>query len=271
MSRGVTLRPYDHGVTSPSPSLLERVQQARSEVSVLAGTTPERRVRPLREAVEHVAAGGSPDPDALLDAVDSLVGLVTRAEVQLSGVERSVRDDLERAATLSDLRTSAQLASAADVAVACAAARSLLLDADDARSAGARHDPAALLVLLLDADSALDAVVSGYREPRAQAERQLLLFEAARTAARLGAESVLLLAAVHGERITAAPRILAEETLGQLDTAVRRAAGDPAGALDEARAAADRARSALDEALVDLDGAPPSLRPAAVPGGLPAA
>ncbi|SOE04529.1 hypothetical protein SAMN06295924_104207 [Rathayibacter rathayi NCPPB 2980 = VKM Ac-1601] len=89
------------------------------------------------------------DPAALLDAVDSLIGLVTRAEVQLSQVERSVRDDLDRAATLSELRTSAQLASAADVAAACATAQSLLLDAD----------------------SALEAVVAGYREPRAQAER----------------------------------------------------------------------------------------------------
>ncbi|PPF15992.1 hypothetical protein C5C31_05650 [Rathayibacter rathayi] len=158
-------------MTPPSSSLPERLQHARAEVSVLAGTTPERRVRPLREATELVARGDVADPAALLDAVDSLIGLVTRAEVQLSQVERSVRDDLDRAATLSELRTSAQLASAADVAAACATAQSLLLDADEARSAGARHDPAALLVLLLDADSALEAVVAGYREPRAQAER----------------------------------------------------------------------------------------------------
>ncbi|MHC2186821.1 hypothetical protein ACVLV4_002485 [Rathayibacter agropyri] len=268
MSHAVTLRPYDRGMSAPPPSLSERLDRVRADVSALAATTPERQVRPLREATE-LAAGGREDAGSLLDAVEALVALLTRAQTQLSGVERSIREDLERAVTLSRLRTSAQLASAADVATACSTARSLLLDADEARTAGARHDPAALLVLLLDADAALDPVVAGYREPRAQAERQLLLLEAARTAAHLSTGAVTLLTAVHRERITPAPRILAEETHAQLDSAARRAAADPAVALEQARAAADRARSALDEALVDLDG--PLAPPAALPGSAPGA
>lgn len=268
MSRGVTLGPYDRGMSALPPSFSERLDRARADISALASTTPERHVRPLREAIE-LAAGGREDADSLLDAVEAFVALLTRAQTQLSGVERSIREDLERAVTLSGLRTSAQLASAADVATACSTARSLLLDADEARSAGARHDPAALLVLLLEADAALDRVVAGYREPRAQAARQLLLLEAARTAAHLGAGAVELLTAVHGERVTPAPRILAEETLAQLDSATHRAATHPAVALGQARAAADRARSALDEALVDLDGptAPPA--PTTLPGSAP--
>ncbi|QHC66139.1 hypothetical protein GSU68_05785 [Rathayibacter sp. VKM Ac-2759] len=236
-------------MTSPPPSPPERLQRLRADVSVLAGTSSERLVRPLREALDAVAEGRSA---GLLDAVDELTGLLARAEAQLSGLERSVRDDLDRAATLSGVRTTAQLASAADVATACAAASALLLDADEARAAGALHDPAAVLALLLEADAVLDAVVAGYREPRAQAERQLLLFEAARTAARLGAGSASLLGLVHGDRVTAAPRILAEETADRLAGAARLAATDPAAALEQARGAVDRGRSALDEALVDL-------------------
>ncbi|QHC55015.1 hypothetical protein [Rathayibacter tanaceti] len=255
----------------PPASHPERLHRVRAEVSALAGSTPERQVRPLREAVELVAAGDASDADALLDAVEAFALLLTRAEAQLSGLERSVRDDLERAASLASLRTASQLASAADAATAGAAARSLLLDADEARAAGARHDPAAILVLLLDADAALDTVVAGYRGPRAQAERQLLLFEAARTVALLGADAVHLLGAVHGERVTDAPRILAEETRAQLSGAARRAAGDPLGALELARAAAERARTALDEALVDLDGVPPARGPSPIPGSSPAA
>jgi len=241
-------------MTSAPPPLPERLQRVRADVSVLAGLTSERQVRPLRDAADRVAAAPGADSDALLSAIESLTALLARAEAQLSGLERSVRDDLARADTLSDVRTAAQVSSAADVAAAGAAARALLLDADEARAGGTRHDPAAVLALLLEADAALDAVVAGYRDPHAQAERQLMLFEAARTAARLGADAVALLALVHGDRITAAPRILAEETADQLADAARLAAGDPPAALELARRAADRSRSALDEALVDLDG-----------------
>ncbi|KQQ04017.1 MULTISPECIES: hypothetical protein [unclassified Rathayibacter] len=237
-------------MTSPPPSLPERLQRLRADVSVLAGTSSERTVRPLREAVDAVARGGPAD---LLDAVEGLTALLARAEGQLSRLERSVRDDLDRAATLSTVRTSAQLASAADVATAGAAASALLLDADEARAAAALHDPAAALTLLLEADAVLDTVVTGYREPRAQAERQLLLFEASRTAARLGADAAALLGRIHGDRVTAAPRILAEETVDRLDSLARLAATDPATALEQAREAVDRGRSALDETLVDLD------------------
>lgn len=252
-------------MTSAPPPLPERLQRARADVSVLAGLASERQVRPLREAADRAADAPEEHAEALLAGVEAMTALLARAEAQLSGLERSVRDDLERADTLSGVRTAAQVASGADVATAGAAARALLLDADEARAASTGHDPAAVLALLLDADAALDAVVAGYRDPQAQAERQLLLVEAARTAARLGAGAVGLLALVHGDRITAAPRILAEETLAQLDTAVRRAAGDPAGALEEARRAVERSRSALDEAIVDLDGrdAPAAGTPAA--------
>ncbi|MWV59904.1 hypothetical protein [Rathayibacter sp. VKM Ac-2754] len=237
-------------MTPPLPTLPERLQRLRSDVSVLATTSSERQVRPLREALDAVADGAS---SALLDAVEGLTALLATAEAQLSGLERSVRDDLDRAATLSDVRTAAQLGSAADVATACAAASALLLDADEARAAGSLHDPAAVLALLIEADAVLDTVVAGYREPRTRAERQLLLFEAARTAARLGADAASLLGLVHGDRVTAAPRILAEETTDRLAKAARLAATDPAAALELARGAVDRGRSALDEALVDLD------------------
>lgn len=236
------------------PPVSERLLRARADVSVLAGTTSERQVRPLRDALERAEAPGA-EAERLLDTVGAVTALLERAEAQVSGLERSVREDLERASTLSGVRTAAQLASAADVATACAAARALLLDVDEARAQGARHDPASVLVLLLDADAALDAVVSGYRDARSQADRQLLLFEAARTAARLGTEAVSLLAAVHGERVSATPRILAEETGERLESAAATAATDPPAALHLVRAAADRGRSALDEALVDLDGA----------------
>lgn len=257
------------------PPLPERLLRARADVSVVAGTSSERRVRPLRDALDRAAELGGDAPD-LLDAVEEVLGLLERAELQLSGLERSVRDDLERAATLTGVRTAAQLASAADVAVACATAEELLLSADEARAAGARHDPAAVLLLLLEADAALDAVVAAYREPEGRAARQLLLFEAARTAARLEADAVTLLAAVHGARVAEAPRILAEETLARLGEAARLAPAEPAAALDLARAAADRGRSALDEALVDLDGpsAPTTASPddlGDLPGALPAA
>jgi hypothetical protein len=260
-------------VTSPTPSLPERLHRSRADVSVLAGTTSERQVRPLREAIEAAAERDDSAAAALLDAVEAQTVLLERAETQLSALERSVRDDLDRAATLTGVRTTAQLASAADVATACAAATALLLSADDARASDVRHDPSVVLALLLEADAALDAVVAGYREPRAQAERQLLLVEGARTVALLGADAVALLAAVHGERITAAPRILAEETRSQLDAALHLAAAAPSAALEQARAADDRARSALDEALLDLDGPEaPSADPlAGAPGELPAA
>ncbi|QHC58119.1 hypothetical protein [Rathayibacter sp. VKM Ac-2760] len=260
-------------MTSQPPTLPERLQRSRSAVSVLAGTTSERQVRPLREAIAAAAGRDAAGAAALLDTADALAELIDRAETQLSALERTVRDDLERAGTLADVRTTAQLASAADVATACAAASALLLSADDARSSETRHDPSAVLALLLEADAALDAVVAGYRDPRAQAQRQLLLVEGARTVALLGVEAVALLVAVHGERITAAPRILAEETRAQLAGALRIAATDPSAALAQARAADDRARSALDEALLDLDGpAAPSAEPlVAAPGELPAA
>ncbi|MBF4462767.1 MULTISPECIES: hypothetical protein [unclassified Rathayibacter] len=256
-------------MTSPQPSLVERVRRTRAALSALAGTTSEREVRPLREAVE-LAAEGRSDCAALLDEVDEQSALLTLAETQLSGLERSVREDLDRAISLSELRTAAQLASAAEVATACAVARSLLLDADEARAAGARHDPATVLLLLLDADAALDDVVSTYREPAVQAERRLLLLEAARTATRLAVGAVTVLAAVHGDGVTEAPLILAREAREQLDAAFRRAASDPAAAVSATRAAADRARSALDEALVDLDGRVTPAR-SELPGSLPAA
>lgn len=258
-------------MTLPPPPLPERLHRARADVSTVAGTSSERRVRPLRDALDRTAELPGAPVD-LLDPVEEALGLLERAEVQVSALERSVRDDLERAATLSGVRTAAQLASAADVAIASATAGELLLSADESRAAGARHDPAAVLLLLIEADAALDEVVSAYREPRARAERQLLLFEAARTAARLETDAVALLAAVHGERVTRAPRVLAEETIEQLEAAARLAPGDPSAALALARSAAERGRSALDEALVDLDGpaAPSTVAPAAL-GELPAA
>ena len=273
MTRAVTQGPYDHGVTSPTPSLLERLHRSRADASVLAGTTSERQVRPLREAIEAAAERDEAAATALLDAVDAQTALLERAETQLSALERSVRDDLDRAGTLTGVRTTAQVASAADVVTASAAATALLLSVDDARSSEIRHDPSAVLALLLEADAALDAVVAGYRDPRAQAERQLLLVEGARTVALLGADAVSLLAAVHGDRVSAAPRILAEETRARLDAALHLAAADPAGALERARAADDRARSALDEALIDLDGpaAPSADALGGAPGELPAA
>ncbi|SMH46685.1 hypothetical protein SAMN06295885_2816 [Rathayibacter oskolensis] len=257
-------------MSTQPPPLPERLQRARADVSVLAGTSSERQVRPLREAIERVALAPEGGSD-LLDAVEGLSALLARAEAQVSGLERSVRDDLASAATLTGVRTSAQLASATDVATACSAASALLLDADEARAAGARHDPAAILALLLEADAALDSVVAGYREPLAQARRQLMLLEAARTAAGLGADAAALLAAVHGDGVTAAPRILAEETRAQLEAAGRLAASEPDAALEQARAAVDRGRSALDEALLDLDGPSAAPPPAAgAPGGAPA-
>ncbi|MCM6762851.1 hypothetical protein NB037_10530, partial [Rathayibacter sp. ZW T2_19] len=84
-------------MTSAPPPLPERLQRVRADVSVLAGLTSERQVRPLREAADRVAADPSADSDALLSAIESLTALLARAEAQLSGLERSVRDDLARA------------------------------------------------------------------------------------------------------------------------------------------------------------------------------